>query len=235
MPKSDPTLIPKRVNLLDFRIFEICKCYSIKCVNSCPYEKKMAYHIRRVIVLWNYDVDCEFTVLCWKFRDEDWSPVNPGNHKLNEVVLYDGKCYTIIDCNKYDNFYLMEYKSELYVMLTFLNEGKPSEEDCKEIALEVKIFKKSKSTWEHIKCLGDEVFLLSIDVSVGLSIKDFSGCKGNYVYLQPEKLLPYGRHGNKIEYGVHDLHEGRTSIRKWVGLLPSGFYLVEVAQIDALR
>lgn len=100
-----PGTVPKFLNLLDHRITEVCKCYSLNFLDDMGSGGYLNYIVRKVTVLWNYAEDCEFsvillysdTLMCyWKFGDKAWTPIDDARgYDITDVVVCNGKCYAI--------------------------------------------------------------------------------------------------------------------------------------------
>ncbi|GAB4848407.1 hypothetical protein Ancab_003104 [Ancistrocladus abbreviatus] len=101
---------PKQINLLDYRISEICKSYTLKFVDQeNPLEQTESVLIRRVAVLSDYTIDGDgvgdnFVVLllryggdleAWRFGEEKWTSIEGDDNRFDEVLCCGGKCYAI--------------------------------------------------------------------------------------------------------------------------------------------
>lgn len=241
-----PGTIPKYLNLLDYRITEICKCYNLKFVDPTGFPTHaLEPCLGKITVLWNYTVDCDFVVLVlfsdftasyWKFGQKDWTPIDTKGYGISDVAVCKGKCYAIthngvlflfdsnmnlkmvdmprLPTNHVNTInYLVEYKSDLYVVerIDEIINRSSDEEVENEVPFRCEVFKKCKN-WKPIRCLGDAVFFFCEDVSVGFSAEDFRCCKGNSFYVAIERFIPKsGRHYKYIYSGVHGLADGKTS------------------------
>ncbi|GMH06592.1 hypothetical protein Nepgr_008432 [Nepenthes gracilis] len=103
--KFVPECFPNRINLLDYRISEICKSYSLKFVDlEDPSEQSEFVRIRRVAVLSNYLTDDNFVVMlllyggsleAWRCGEEKWTKIGGDDYQFDDVLCCEGKCYAV--------------------------------------------------------------------------------------------------------------------------------------------
>ncbi|GAB2223966.1 hypothetical protein Droror1_Dr00004711 [Drosera rotundifolia] len=101
--------LPRGINLLDYRVVEVCKSYSLKFVDRDDESNlSESVLIRRVVVLGDWDAEIvvfllrEFGSLqAWRKGDAEWTMIRGEGKggdwrlKYDDALCWNGKCYTV--------------------------------------------------------------------------------------------------------------------------------------------
>lgn len=219
-----PEIFPKKLSLLDYRISEICKEYVVHMVMTHEGGYRLRDIVKAVICYnsaWSSTrtngyallaIDCNRKLNFLKLGDDQWvTLIDDDRLYYKDIINYKGrfcavtdkgKCVTIESslkvteiapstCNRNPNGekHLVESLEDLFLVhVLSLN------------PFRCKIYKLNEveHKWEEVSSLGDRVFFLGYNCTFSISAQDFSGCRGNCIYLS-DPSLPYGEEDDSAD------------------------------------
>ncbi|KAH0714562.1 hypothetical protein KY284_007467 [Solanum tuberosum] len=240
----------KRLNLLDFRVSQVCKSYHVK-------------------LLFKGDLNCH-PYAGW--GDDDWTTLkDPTRNKIVDISVYKGNFYAVDTYGEtimYDPFSfnetnvsstvkilssslfnewgskkrLVESGGELFLVDMFLDTDVKTELQgsgpSRNNPMEIKIYRLDEELhqWIRVHTLGDRIFFAGDDCCFSVSSSDFGDqCRGNCIYYKNGDII-VDISGNdlseevKLRYkGLHDQHTGIITLQD--GKLGSLSSFLEYADI----
>lgn len=173
----------KTLNMLDFRLVQLGKFYSLKSPSGSPVN-----WIYKTVVL-RKDVKCDLGlgIFClfregklgfWSFGDPEWTQIDQGNSCYDDIILHKEQIYVIdetgtvwwVNSETFELIMfspplylggqkkkLVESEGHLYVVDLYLGERKR--------VADMIVYKLDEEwgTWVHVQCLGDRLFVLAKD------------------------------------------------------------------------
>lgn len=138
-----PKSFPKSLNLLNFRVSEIAKAYSLKVESGFSRSQCESVGVKRVVVSsspWNGGADGrDYAVMAifagylafFKVGDKKWSPIDPDNYHYEDVIYHKGKFYAVdnkgrcvvIGCDLNSNEVAFFKGNEWLKLVTLLTSG----------------------------------------------------------------------------------------------------------------
>ncbi|KAJ6736918.1 hypothetical protein OIU85_019029 [Salix viminalis] len=230
---DSPGMVPKMLNLLDFRLVEITKACSLKLACGSSYGNNKAvwlpssanrntneYCCDALAIFLEgqtggqaYVVDRLGTVY-WidpSLNVIPYSPPSNGCGSQKSLVESDGDLYVV---HRFFDGEMRAWNDELY-NLSFDVEYPAGWylPICRAKTIRIRVYKLDEEwgTWVNISSLGDKVFVLGNECSFSVSAKEFSGGEGNCIYfIDPSDA---GRRGelSGCDARVCDLSSGRIS------------------------
>ncbi|XP_050241625.1 putative F-box protein At1g65770 [Quercus robur] len=212
-----------RINLLDYQIVEVSKGYEIQSLSEMPivgvnklvlfpdYVCNNSFYDTVIYALYH-----EGKLGYKKYRGRNWTLVD-DLCRYDDIIAYKGKPYVVdkwgivswIDSSmKLIEFsppipdfgnqkHLVESRGELYVVDRFFDTERRLHHLPKTFTFDVYKLDQECGRWVTVENLGDRVFILGKDSSFSVSASEFSGWKGNCIYLTYED-----------DKGVFDLETG---------------------------
>ncbi|PHU26916.1 hypothetical protein BC332_05248 [Capsicum chinense] len=198
-----PDHMPKVLNLLDFRVSQVCKSYHVQYYNPSRTllgDYDVGY-VRKILLLNNRNAGSEgnrFSLMAidrygllryLKSGDEKWTRLKNASSYIDDIVVYEGNFYAVDrygETVKYDSsFNEMMVASRLSGgdrRKTRLVESggqlflvDSSSDYCKSTELEMKMYRldEGKNEWIEVNTLGDRIFFAVNDCCFSVSSRDF--------------------------------------------------------------
>ncbi|KAK7263008.1 hypothetical protein RJT34_30592 [Clitoria ternatea] len=192
---------PMLWNLLDYRVIELCKSYTLH------HKGRLSYKVNKVVFFPNSPwIGVEESVACcvflkgklgfMKHGDEKWSLVDDKNFFYDDVIVFKGQFYVTdrwgtiswVDifslklvqfspplCGFGNKKYLVESCGCLYVVDRFY--------DTPVICFKIYKLDEEWGTWVEVKNLRDRAFILGNSCNFSVSAKLVTGYQGNCIYF----------------------------------------------------
>ncbi|XP_050241616.1 putative F-box protein At1g65770 isoform X2 [Quercus robur] len=215
---------PKRSNLLDYQVVEVSKEYKLQSIIGRMPIVGVDKLVLFPDSAWNSSVkdyvifalSNEGKLAYVKYGKRNWTLVD-DLCRYDDIIAYKGKPYVVdkwgivswIDSSmKLIEFsppipdfgnqkHLVESRGELYVVDRFFDTERRLHHLPKTFTFDVYKLDQECGRWVTVENLGDRVFILGKDSSFSVSASEFSGWKGNCIYLTYED-----------DKGVFDLETG---------------------------
>ena len=202
---------PKTLNLLNFRVVEFGKAYTLQFPLPGPINKRRYApfsSVKKLVVFpnsaWTNADECSILMI---FVDGKLGFAKPGDEKwtlvgesfnYDDVIVYRGQFYAVdtvgivwwIVCS---SLKLVQFlpplrglgsKKHLVVScgaLYVVDKCIDVDDDTKVVAFEVYKLDEELGQWVLVKSLGDQVFVLGADCSFSVSARECSGYKGDSI------------------------------------------------------
>lgn len=173
----------KTLNMLDFRLVQLGKSYSLKS----PYGSPVTWIYKTVVLRKDVKSDLGLGILClfregklgfWNFGDPEWTQIDQGNSCYDDIILHKKQIYVIDETGIVwwvnsetlelimfspplylggQKKKLVESEGHLYVVDLYLGKSKR--------VADMRVYKLDEEwgTWVHVQCLGDRLFVLAKD------------------------------------------------------------------------
>ncbi|KAB5556724.1 hypothetical protein DKX38_007633 [Salix brachista] len=230
---DSPGMVPKMLNLLDFRLVEITKACSLKLDSGSSYGINKAVWLPSSANR-NTNECCDALAIFLegklgyrKFDEKEWKFIGKRNSRYDDISVYRGQAYVVDRSGRVywidpplkviqysprlngggSQKSLVESDGDLYVVDRFF----AGERRAKTIRIRVYKLDEEGGTWVNISSLGDKVFVLGNECSFSVSAKEFSGGEGNCIYfIDPFDAGLWGELSG-CDARVCDLSSGRIS------------------------
>ncbi|XP_070049355.1 putative F-box protein At5g60060 [Nicotiana tomentosiformis] len=207
--KDLPDNMPKVLNLLDFRVSQVCKSYHVQSLNN----SRLSYHyyelgyVRKILLLTNHagsDQTNNFSLmaidrgdmLCYlKSGDMKWTRLKYASchmvavDRYGETIKFDSSfnetnvASRLCDGGRKKR--LVESCGHLFLVDTILGVDKNTNAACPDLNIvEIKMYRldEEQHEWIEVFTLGDRIFFACNDCCFSVSSHDFGDCRGNCIY-----------------------------------------------------
>ncbi|KAK4368180.1 hypothetical protein RND71_011972 [Anisodus tanguticus] len=202
-----PDHMPKVLNLLDFRVSQVCKSYHVQYFNpSTPSFSDYDIGNVKKILLLSDQANRSFSLmaidrndkLCYmKSGDEKLTIIKKASSYIDDIIVYKGNFYFVDlygETMKFNTSFnetmvasrlsdggrkkrLVESGGQLFLVDSSSDVGKNSNVEIKVYGLD-----EEQSKWIEVQTLGDRIFFAVNDCCFSVSSRDFGECRGNCIY-----------------------------------------------------
>ncbi|GMY11131.1 putative F-box protein At1g65770 [Fagus crenata] len=208
------------LNLLDFRVLEFTKAYTLKCQCNCQPSTRGAIIINKVLKFPNsartHVNDCTVFIVYIsgilsfaKCEDENLTRVGDPGIRYEDIIVYEGLFYVVDRLGRVwwirDPLELVEFLPRLppsdgwrkYLVdscgaLYVVDRGR----DCPKV---YKMDRDKPEPWDLVNGLGDRAFVLGIDCCFSVSTEEFYGFKRNCIYFTDIRSV-FNLEDDRFEY-----------------------------------
>uniref|UniRef100_A0A2N9I1Y4 KIB1-4 beta-propeller domain-containing protein n=1 Tax=Fagus sylvatica TaxID=28930 RepID=A0A2N9I1Y4_FAGSY len=209
------------LNLLDFRVLEFTKAYTLKCQCNCQPPTRGAIVINKVLKFPNSARtnvnDCAVFIVYStgilsfaKCGDENLTRVGDRGIKYEDIIVYEGLFYVV------DSLGRVWWIREPLELVEFMPRLPPSDgwmkylvESCGALYVVdrglhhfLKVYKMDRDKpepWDLVNSLGDRAFVLGIDCCFSVSTEEFYGFKRNCIYFTDIRSV-FNLEDDRFEY-----------------------------------
>ncbi|XP_055806594.1 F-box protein SKIP23 [Solanum dulcamara] len=198
-----PHHMPKVLNLLDFRVSQVCKSYHVQYfMPSKPFFRDYDVgYVRKIVLLRNHNAGSQrdsfslmaidrSDLLCYlKSGDDKWTTLKDASSYIDDIIVYKGNFYAVDrygDTMKFDSSF-----NETAVASRFSDGGRrkkrlvesggqlflvdSSSDLGKDVSREIKMYQldEEQNEWIEVHTLNDGIYFAVNDCCFSVSSRDF--------------------------------------------------------------
>ncbi|XP_059292977.1 putative F-box protein At5g60060 [Lycium ferocissimum] len=202
-----PDHMPKVLNLLDFRVSQVCKSYHVQYFNPSRPSFKHDFdvgHVRKILLLSDQTNSSSFSLMAidrggslryLKSEDEKWTKLKNDSSYIGDIIVYKGNFYAVDKFGETVQFDSSFNETTVTSRLSDVNKKKRLVESRGQLFLvdsslefvsnvEIKMYRldEEQNKWIEVQTLGDQIFFAANDCCFSVSSRDFGECRGNCIY-----------------------------------------------------
>ena len=221
------------LNLLDFRVLEFTKAYTLKCQDSYPTR----VGINKVLKFSNSARtnvnDCDVFIVYSngklsfaKCEDKNLTRIGDRDIKYEDIIVYEGLIYVVDRLGRVwwicEQLELVEFLPRIY-QSDLGSRRKYLVESCGAFYIvdrgrgldspKVHTDRDKPEPWDLVNSLGNRAFVLGNDCCFLVSTDEFSGFKRSCIYFTDDKTRFFNLEDDRFEnFGMQLLQLGNVSI-----------------------
>ncbi|XP_059460910.1 F-box protein At2g26160-like [Corylus avellana] len=234
---------PKTLNLLNFRVVEYGKAYTLQF--QLPINKRRYFpypFVKKLVVFpnsaWTNADECSIFMIFVdgklgfaKPGDEKWTLVGESSN-YDDVIVYKGQFYVVdkvgivwwIECS---SLKLVQFSPTLWGLgsqkhlvescgaLYVVDKYNDIDDDKKVVGFKVYKLDEELGQWVLVKSLGDQVFVLGADCSFSVPAQEFSGYKGDSILFIDSGDVTLVLVFSLKDHSIHELDSCNHFQRFW--------------------
>lgn len=198
-----PDHMPKVLNLLDFRVSQVCKSYHVQYFNpSKPsFRDYDVGYVRKILLLTNHNAGSErnsfslmaidrYDLLCYlKSGSEKWTKLKSASFYIDDIIVYKRNFYVV---DRYGETMKFDSSFNETVVASRLSDGvrrkkrlvesegqlflvDSSSDVGRNTSIEIKMYRldEEQNEWIEVHTLGDQIFFAVNDCCFSVSSRHF--------------------------------------------------------------